>query len=302
MTNRENIRLCGGTFFTLLLEDRKPRAGVREHYSGEKDGLSEPEVLIGLSKVLVPDFQEPLESMMTTIKGNTSEYKSCKNKGGTYFPFGNKVALTAFDKCIKENYQVALNRMIEFCDEFLHVKDSTKKDERLVKALIDTIDKDDSIESNQLFYALQDGTGMSKADIVKSQSFCFQTFLLGILHFCVMRTDPATIGKETFDFWCPPKNRAPRTYVGTMGEDWKKEVKLTYAEEIGAERKDPEIVEIIEADQEQTYEEQQSDVEGQGTKEAPQMNFTFNVTGNNNSFYNHVDTVNNYYGGKKDGK
>ena len=143
---------------------------------------------------------------------------------------------------------------------------------------------------------------MSKADIVKSQSFCFQTFLLGILHFCVMRTDPATIGKETFDFWCPPKNRAPRTYVGTMGEDWKKEVKLTYAEEIGAERKDPEIVEIIEADQEQTYEEQQSDVEGQGTKEAPQMNFTFNVTGNNNSFYNHVDTVNNYYGGKKDGK
>lgn len=67
MTNRENIRLCGGTFFTLLLEDRKPRAGVREHYAGEKDGLSEPEVLIGLSKVLVPDFREPLESMMTNI-------------------------------------------------------------------------------------------------------------------------------------------------------------------------------------------------------------------------------------------
>ena len=89
MTNSENIRLCGGTFFTLLLEDRKPRARVREHYAGEKDGLSEPEVLIGLSKVLVPDFQEPLESMMTTIKGITSEYKSCKNKGGTYFPFGN---------------------------------------------------------------------------------------------------------------------------------------------------------------------------------------------------------------------
>ena len=52
-------------------------------------------------------------------------------------------------------------------------------------------------------------------------------------------------------------------------------MKLTYAEEIGAERKDLEIVEIVEPDQEQTYEEQQSDVEGQGTKEAPQMNFTF---------------------------
>ena len=35
---------------------------------------------------------------------------------------------------------------------------------------------------------------------------------------------------------------------------------------------------------------------------APQMNFNFNVTGNNNSFYNHVDTVNNFYGGKKNGE
>lgn len=33
-------------------------------------------------------------------------------------------------------------------------------------------------------------------------------------------------------------------------------------------------------------------------KPAPQMTFNFNVTGNGNSFYNHVDTVNNYYGGK----
>ena len=212
------------------------------------------------------------------------------------------VALTAFDKCVKENYQVVLNRMIEFCDEFLHVKDSTKKDEGLVKALVDTIDKDDSIGSDHIFYVLQDGTGVSKAEIVKSQSFCFQAFLLGILHFSVMRTDPATIGKETFDLWCPPKNRAPRTYEGTMGEDWNIDVELTYAEANVEEAEKPEIVDIIEADREQGYKEQQSDVNEQNTKVTPQMNFTFNVTGNNNSFYNHVDTVNNYYGGKKDGK
>ena len=77
---------------------------------------------------------------------------------------------------------------------------------------------------------------------------------------------------------------------------------LTYVETIIEESEKPQNVEIVEPDQEQTYEEQQSDVEGQDIKEAPQMNFTFNVTGNNNSFYNHVDTVNNYYGGKKDGK
>ena len=86
-----------------------------------------------------------------------------------------------------------------------------------------------------------------------------------------------------------------------MGEDWNIDVELTYAE-ANEEAEKSEIVDIIEADQEQTYEEQQSDVNEQNTKVTPQMNFTFNVTGNNNSFYNHVDTVNNYYGGKKDGK
>ena len=94
MTNSENIRLCGGTFFTLLLEDRKPRARVREHYAGEKDGLSEPEVLIGLSKVLVPDFQEPLESMMTTIKGN--------NRIKIYYQFLNSIPQQKLNKLLFE--------------------------------------------------------------------------------------------------------------------------------------------------------------------------------------------------------
>lgn len=302
MTKKINIALCGGTLFTLLLEDRKPRAGVREHYAGKKDGLSEPEVLIGLAKVIVPDFQEPSESMMATIKGNTSEYKSCKNKGGTYFPFSNRSALETFDKCIKEDYQTVLNRMIEFCDEFLHVKDSTKKDEKLIKALVDTIDKDDSIRLDHKFYVLQDGISISKADIVKSRSFCFQSFLLGVLHFSVMRSDPATIGKETFEFWCPPKNRAPRVYEGTMGENRKQDVKLTYVESIIEKFAEPQAVEIVELNQKQAYEEQGKDTDAQGTMATPQMNFTFNVTGNNNSFYNHVDTVNNYYGEKKDGE
>ena len=75
--------------------------------------------------------------MMTTIKGNTSEYKSCKNKGGTYFPFSNRVALTEFDKCVKENYQVALNRMIEFCDEFLQRKRQYKKRREAGQGLIE---------------------------------------------------------------------------------------------------------------------------------------------------------------------
>ena len=48
MTKNENLRLCGGTFFTLLLEARKQLLGANEHYAGKKDGLTEYETLIGV--------------------------------------------------------------------------------------------------------------------------------------------------------------------------------------------------------------------------------------------------------------
>lgn len=299
MTNNENIRLCGGTFFTLLLEARKPRYGVRKHYMGDTDGLSEPESLIGLSKVIVPDFQEPLESMMKTIKVNTFDYKSCKNKGGRYFPFSDKTALKAFNQRVADNYSETLNAMIAFCEEYLHMKDSTKKDEKLVKALIELIDKDETIPTEQPFYVCENGRTLNKEQIVKGTKLCFQSFLLGVFHFAVMQKEPATIGRDTYNSWCPSKGGGQRVYEGNMGEDIGLRIELSYAavaESIDADVIDDETVVV------EPVEPEQKDGEEPSKKTAPQMTFNFNVTGNNNSFYNHVDTVNNYYGGKKNGE
>ena len=35
-------RLCGGTFFTLVLQGLKQRTKAREHYRGERDGSRSP--------------------------------------------------------------------------------------------------------------------------------------------------------------------------------------------------------------------------------------------------------------------
>lgn len=299
MTNNENIRLCGGTFFTLLLEARKPRCGVREHYMGDTDGLSEPEALMGLSKVILPDYKEPSESMMKTVKGNTFNYKSCKNKGGTYFPFSDKGAIKAFNQRVVSNYSEALNAMIAFCEEFLHMKDSIKKDEALVKAFVELIDKDKTILPEQCFYVCENGVTLNKEKIVKETNFCFQSFLLGVFHFAVTRKEPATIGQDTYNAWCPPKGGGQRVYEGNMGEGINHQILLSYAsvtESIDAEVVDDEtvVIEPVEPELKDNEEPQKSP--------ASQMTFNFNVTGNNNSFYNHVDTVNNYYGGKKNGE
>ena len=45
-------RLCGGTFFTLLLEAREQRTSKRNNADGKTDGLSQPELLIELVRIL----------------------------------------------------------------------------------------------------------------------------------------------------------------------------------------------------------------------------------------------------------
>ena len=59
MTTDGTPRLCSGTSFVLLLQALKNRKSAREHYKGDRDGFSDPEVIIGLIKVLNPDYDPP---------------------------------------------------------------------------------------------------------------------------------------------------------------------------------------------------------------------------------------------------
>ena len=81
MTIHDYPRLCGGTFFTLVLQDLRQRMKAREHYKGDRDGLTDPEVLMGLIKVINPDYQEIDRNLLKT---KANDYKTCKTSTGTY--------------------------------------------------------------------------------------------------------------------------------------------------------------------------------------------------------------------------
>lgn len=105
MTIIEYPRLCGGTFFTLVLQALKQRMKAREHYKGESDGLTDPDVLMGLIRVINPDFVEP----MASLKGKTNDYKSCTVSTGTYLPFGDTAVIDAFDKRVRTSYSATIS-------------------------------------------------------------------------------------------------------------------------------------------------------------------------------------------------
>lgn len=267
------------------------------HYAGMKDGLTEYETLIGLARVINSKIPEPLVTEKKTIQGNASEFKKCKNGGGGYFPFNDQTMMDAFDQMVKCDYELVLQRMVAFVDKYLEIGGDAKKDEVLVKALIELIALDGEIADSQKFYVKPDGTAMTKDEIVKADTFCYQSFLLGVYHFAVTVVKDNTVGAAAFNEWCPSGKGGRRTYTGTVGKNWRGSISLTYKEKV--KKLNEEDIEIVEpGQQEESYEEARKD---KNPDVAPKM-FCFNITGNGNNFYNQVDTVNNYYGGEKDGE
>ena len=223
MTKGDNPRLCGGTFFVLVLQALKQRVKARQHYKGEMDGLSDPEVLIGLIKVINPDYQEPKEG---ALKGKTNDFKSCKTSTGQYLPFGETLEIEAFDERIRNEYQDALGAMTEFVALFLEIGTKVKKDERLVKALIDLIEQDDSIKPDEGFYIEETGQKIKKTALGGLDDVCLPAFLLGVWHYVVVYRKDNSVGRDTYDMWCPENGRAPRTYSGGMGKSITKTINV----------------------------------------------------------------------------
>lgn len=193
--------LCGGIFLTQLMQARKSRAGVRERYAGESDGLSDPETMLAFIKVVCPDFTVPAGK---TFKENTSSYKNCRKNSGTYLPFAvTSAEVRTFDECVRGDYATALTRMVSFTDDFLEVGKSAKKDEHLVEALVEIIRDDEDIPATAVFYINEDGSPSTKAQLLAITAVCFQAFLVGVWHYIIMNRQDNTLGRSTIIDWTP---------------------------------------------------------------------------------------------------
>lgn len=297
MTKHEKQRLCGGTFFTLLLQARKPRMGVREHYKGASDGLSDTDTLIALIKVVVPDYMEPKPSMRGTFKGNTSEFKSCKISRSAYLPFDDSAEVSVFDSRVKTDYHSALAAMSGFVANFIDSGTSTKKDERLVKALLELIDVDETIDDTQPFYINENGSTMTKAALRSASDICLQSFLLGIWHFVLVNRKDNTVGKMTYDLWCPQNRGAERKYTGMLGCNIIRPIKISNCAEIVEDDIGPDASKTSSSEERsgQHAESETEETTAKATKQVVNNPVVFNQYGNNNIQVGNIDklTINN---------
>lgn len=300
MTNKEKFRLCGGTFFTLLLRTRKQRMGVREHYKGMSDGMADPVLLMALAEIAIPNYRVPDTSMMGTVKSAASRYKSCQANGGTYFPFSDGAVLASFDDRIKTAYGHCLAAMNSFVDDYIDVCRGTKKDEYLVKALVEVIDGDDQIEDDHAFYICEDGSAFTKREILSTTHFCLQSFLLGVWHYIILNVKDNKVGEDTYNRWCPSRGGAERVYVAMLGENSERSISLYYSVAVEEETCDTERKSISDVEIGEDISEQPEPKTTQTMVNHNPIFNTFNI-GSVGTFNNQVDHItNNYYGDKKD--
>ena len=225
--------LCGGTYFTLILQ------AIKQGSSNETD------VLAGLITVIKPDFKA-----LSNPKGNsfgtlTSQYRSCSSrlpKTSIYLPFTDSGISSTFEERIRNEYQTPFKAMQDFTNEFIDVGSTVDKDIRLVKDLLELIKLDQSIKDTDEFHVRPDGQTMSKSELtadlyddnLPALHVCLPAFLLGIWHFIIKNKPDNSVGKATINSWHEEGKEKHRTrkYIASIWLNVKRRIEFIDLDEI----------------------------------------------------------------------
>ena len=205
--------LCGGILFNLILEARKQRKKKRDRQKHGTDNLSNVDVYSGLAYVITGDRLDSFSG--GTLGKCVSSFRSCDNSKGTYIPFTDSSVRSAFVAQMKIEKEVIYERIIEFKDQYLN----EAKCEWLVRALVDTIQKDGSIVDSQVF-AVRDNLEVQKNELTNVGDFSFPTFLGSVLGYVMEYCPDCESGRETFLTWYRREGeRCEWKYAGDAGNN-----------------------------------------------------------------------------------
>ena len=115
-------KLCGGTFFVLLLNSRKK--GI------------ERELLRDMLKIFKPDLYIDESS----FKEQTKKFKICKEHSNLATPFEEAATRKKMTDDINGHYEELLAKMTKFIDKHIAVGSDTQKEKILVKAVLEVIE------------------------------------------------------------------------------------------------------------------------------------------------------------------
>ena len=281
MIHTDKPRLCGGTFFVLLLRAKRTRA-KKEIQKVGNGGVTNPELLKSLILFFDPDYIAPVG---TSLETNTSLYKSCEISYADCLPFSDVALINAFDRKMKTAYRNELATMKLLADFFLTTEKSAKMQE-LVYGVLNLIKDDDTIKPQDTFYVLPDGTSVSKADLLTITDVNLYALLLGVWHYILLNRKDNTIGKPTLEDWQrhPAEKGDKHIFVSKIGDAYHLDIKISTACENTDDAEEYEV----DCDDNETVDYADAEVIGEKTVSQPaptimqNIQNQFNITQNGN--------------------
>lgn len=247
MTNDGVPRLCGGTFFTQLLQSRKPTVSQRQRRQRETDAFHNEDVLFALLRLVQPDAIKPAGNSFETY---TTNYKKCDGSIGDDLRFDNQTILSSFSRRLANEYESLLGASTAFCVDFIDIRETPQNHVKLVKRLIELIRDDKSITDDELFQVGKNGYKVNKKALTKLTEISLPDFLLSVWAFVVLKRNDNSVGKETIAAWSDPKTKG--RYIGIDGTSITQDINLTMPPVEQAEKT---TADITEDDEDAEYDE-----------------------------------------------
>ena len=207
-----NFKLCGGTLFALLTNAKL----TKKRSTFDKKGFSEEELMHDLVKIYYPGvpFGE-------SFKKDTNKFKKCIISDSSSFNFTNQELINSFDAEIKSNYSSKLKQMKTLLSHFFDLKNEPVLN-KLVRSILELIEKDSSINKNEKFYISPDGKAISKLDILLSDTFDLAAFILGVFHYTIVNKIDNKLGLPTYESWyTSPGNNRKYEFTSNIGDNYK---------------------------------------------------------------------------------
>ncbi|MDD3175843.1 MAG: hypothetical protein PHU51_05180 [Candidatus Nanoarchaeia archaeon] len=295
MTNDGVPRLCGGTFFTQILQSRKPTVSQRQRTQGESDVFHNEDVLFALLLLVQPDAIKPTGNSFETY---TTNYKKCMGSIGEDLRFANETVMSGFTNRLACEYQAVLDETAAFCFDFIDIRETPQNHVKLVKRLIEIIRDDTSIADDEMFQIGRNGYRVNKKALPKVTEVNLPDFLLSVWAFIALYRKDNNIGRNTIVAWSD--QRAVGRYTGNDGSSIAQTINVTIPPVAPTYTKTDEVIEddpYIEKD-EPSAEEPTPDPAPNVTNQIINAPAVFFNSGANVMQINNTGTINIDRGGK----
>ena len=221
MPDKENLYLCGGTFFTLLTRAINTATRSTTSSIGFFEGVNNTTLM----KALVKIYNPGANYFPSNFYKYVSEYRSCQKDSSTYINFSDAILAESYEQRMETEFQSLVEEMASLTKKFIN-KES--KGRWLVRALLELIESIPATKSTSIFYQKPDGRKLTGGELKTESEFCLEVLMLYILLYIAKEVTSNKDGKATYDSWHAPQNgdHTQPIFIGTIGNNEERQVSL----------------------------------------------------------------------------